>query len=167
MVLFLCPLYKGMTRFYLQLDNIETNQRKVGIAMPLHILHTEISPVKSLIAVSKNHQTRTLTIERTEAAFSVSHWQHWELNEEEEARLLHLLQYIVNQMRELKIIMESDVPEAHAFSPEDTHNWFSIDGDVRLPESMTTRGFADKLEEAGFEFVGTIGYSPMSDKVYE
>lgn len=46
------------------------------------------------------------------------------------------------------------------------HNWFSVNGDIRVNEDMTTGEFSELLEKLGIEFLGGIGYSEFKDEDY-
>lgn len=47
------------------------------------------------------------------------------------------------------------------------HNWFDLDGSIRMESSMSIHDFLDKLHEAGFEFLGKASLSEFKDSDYE
>ena len=47
------------------------------------------------------------------------------------------------------------------------HNWFYVQGDIRVDENMTSEEFAELLDKLGLEFVGGIKRSIFTDEDYE
>lgn len=47
------------------------------------------------------------------------------------------------------------------------HNWFTLDGDIRIDENLTAEEFIKKLDELGLEFLGRVGVSEFKDEDYE
>lgn len=52
-------------------------------------------------------------------------------------------------------------------TPDTKHNWFEVNGAIRVEEKMTTKEFLEKLDEDGYEVLGSVGYSRTKDEDYE
>lgn len=47
------------------------------------------------------------------------------------------------------------------------HNWFYLNGDIRINKKMTTTEFSDLISKSELEFVGFISHSEIKDEDYE
>lgn len=47
------------------------------------------------------------------------------------------------------------------------HNWFQLNGEIRIEKKMTTKEFVDMLDALGLEFQGTLEISETRDEDYE
>jgi hypothetical protein len=47
------------------------------------------------------------------------------------------------------------------------HNWFHIDGVIRTDKEMTAAELVELMDAAGFEFLGNVKASDISDEDYD